>query len=73
MTALIKKKEIERLAKEAFHRRLISGYGDGEYPDRYQIVYEGKPRNFSLSYAYWFLQSLFWNENRFLNNRASHT
>jgi len=73
MTTLIKKKEVERLAREAFHRRLISGYGDGEYPDCYQIVYKGKPRNFSLSYAYWFLHSLFWNENHSSNSKASHT
>lgn len=45
------KHEIEELAAEAFHQHLISGYGDGEYPDEYQIVIEGKPRHFPLEAA----------------------
>ncbi|MBF2003583.1 MAG: hypothetical protein IGS50_15095 [Synechococcales cyanobacterium C42_A2020_086] len=52
------KSEVERLAKQAFYRHLISGYGTGEYPDEYQIVYQGKPRHFSLEYAHRFLQQL---------------
>lgn len=50
--------QVEKLAEEAFHRHLISGYGDGEYPDKYQIVYRGKPRHFSLEYAQAFLEKL---------------
>ena len=42
------KNQIEKLAEEAFHRHLISGYGNGESANEYQIVYEGKPRHFSL-------------------------
>ncbi|MDX2239696.1 MAG: hypothetical protein NW224_03330 [Leptolyngbyaceae cyanobacterium bins.302] len=49
---------IHRLAEDAFHRHLISGHGDGEYADKYQIVYQGKPRHFSLSEAHRFLQNL---------------
>jgi hypothetical protein len=52
------KNEIERLAEEAFHRHLISGYGNGESANEYQIVYEGKPRHFSLEYALYFLRKL---------------
>lgn len=52
------KSEIERLAEQAFHQRLISGYGDGEFPEQYQIVYQGKPRHFPLIHAYLFLDML---------------
>ncbi|MBD1851966.1 hypothetical protein H6F87_18435 [Cyanobacteria bacterium FACHB-502] len=52
------KNEIERLAEEAFHRHLISGYGNGESSNEYQIIYEGKPRHFSLEYARNFLRQL---------------
>lgn len=45
------KHEIEELATAAFHQHLISGYGDGEYPDEYQIVIEGKPRHLPLESA----------------------
>lgn len=45
------KYEVERLATEAFHQHLISGYGDGEYPDEYQLVIEGKPRHYPLEFA----------------------
>jgi len=50
--------EVHRLAEQAFHHHLISGYGDGEYPDKYQILYQGKPRHFSLKEAYYFLNEL---------------
>lgn len=50
--------EVQQLAEKAFHDHLISGYGDGEYPDKYQIVYQGKPRHFSLKEAYYFLDEL---------------
>lgn len=50
--------EVHKLADEAFHRGLISGYGDSEYPNEFQIVLEGKPRHFSLDYARSFLNDL---------------
>lgn len=52
------KTQVEQLATEAFHQHLISGYGDGEYPDEYQIVISGKPRHFPLEYAKSFLLEL---------------
>ncbi len=50
--------EVHRLAERAFHRHLISGYGDSEDPDRFQIVYQGKPKHFPLQQAYAFLLRL---------------
>ena len=50
--------EVHALAESAFHRHLISGHGDSEYPDEYQIVYQGKPKHLSLSGAYTFLTKL---------------
>ncbi|QYO68711.1 hypothetical protein JVX88_28725 [Leptolyngbya sp. 7M] len=50
--------EVEKLAAEAFHQHLISGYGDGESPDEYQIVLQGKPRHYSLEYAHSLLANL---------------
>jgi hypothetical protein len=50
--------EVEKLAAEAFHQHLISGYGDGELPDEYQIVIQGKPRHYSLEYAHSLLANL---------------
>jgi hypothetical protein len=50
--------EVHRLAEGAFHQHLISGYGDSEYPDQFQIVYQGKPKQFPLQQAYMFLQRL---------------
>ena len=52
------KNEVEKLAEEAFHRKLISGYGDGQYSDEYQIVFNGKPRHFPLAEAHSFLDKL---------------
>jgi hypothetical protein len=52
------KDEIHRLAEDAFHQHLISGYGDSEYADKYQIVYQGKPRHLTLRNAYAFLKEL---------------
>ncbi|WP_416666575.1 hypothetical protein [Egbenema bharatensis] len=52
------KQEVEHLAEEAFHKRLISGYGIGEYPHCYQIVYRGKPMHFSLEKTRVFLLNL---------------
>ena len=50
--------EVRQLAKEAFHRKLISGHGDGAETDEYQIVYQGKPRHLPLEQAYFFLMNL---------------
>lgn len=57
-TASLNKKDIEQLAKAAFYQHLISGYGDSEYPDKYQIIYKGKTRHFSLAQARFFLRQL---------------
>lgn len=58
------KQEVEQLAEEAFHHRLISGYGDGEFPNRYQIVYRGKPRHFSFDKTRMFLLNLLQSEQQ---------
>jgi len=50
--------EVHQLAEAAFHRHLISGFGDSEYPDSYQIVYEGKPKHLTLNHARAFLSRL---------------
>jgi hypothetical protein len=50
--------EIRQLAEEAFHRKLISGYGDGADSDEFQILFEGKPRHFPLQEARSFLNEL---------------
>lgn len=55
--------KLHDLAESAFHRHLISGHGDGEYPDKYQIVYQGKPIHLPLEEAYDFLCELI-NEDR---------
>jgi hypothetical protein len=55
--------KVHQLAEEAFHYHLISGHGDGEYPNKYQIVYQGKPRHFSLKQAYVFLDELLMRES----------
>jgi hypothetical protein len=47
--------EVRQLAEEAFHRKLISGYGDGQNEEEYQIVYQGKPRHLPLEQARFFL------------------
>jgi hypothetical protein len=52
------RREVHELAEEAFSKHLISGFGDGQYADEYQLVIEGKPRHFSLEYARSFLKSL---------------
>jgi hypothetical protein len=43
--------EVHQLAEEAFHMKLISGYGDGQNSGEYQIVWEGKPRHLPLEQA----------------------
>ncbi|MFB2967803.1 hypothetical protein ACE1CD_02420 [Aerosakkonema sp. BLCC-F183] len=50
--------EVRELAEEAFHRKLISGYGDGQDSNEYQIVYQGKPKHFPLEKARSLLRNL---------------
>jgi hypothetical protein len=50
--------EVRQLAEEAFHLKLISGYGDGPYSDEYQIVSNGKPKHFPLERARLLLKNL---------------
>lgn len=50
--------EVRKLAEEAFHLKLISGYGDGQYSDEYQIVSNGRPKHFPLERAYILLKNL---------------
>jgi hypothetical protein len=50
--------EVRKLAKQAFHLKLISGYGDGQYSDEFQIVHNGKPKHFPLERARVFLTNL---------------
>ncbi|MBD2776952.1 hypothetical protein [Iningainema tapete] len=57
-TEAVLRNEVEHLAEEAFHRKLISGYGDGPDQNEYQIVFQGKPRHFSLEQARSFLCEL---------------
>ncbi|NMG18782.1 hypothetical protein [Brasilonema bromeliae] len=52
------RKEVQHLAEEAFHHKLISGYGDGPDTNEYQIVFQGKPRHFALEEARSFLCEL---------------
>jgi hypothetical protein len=52
------REEVHQLAENAFHLNLISGYGDGEYSDEYQVVYQGKPRHLPLEKACSFLSNL---------------
>ena len=50
--------EVRQLAKEAFQRKLISGYGDGPNSNEYQIVYQGKPKHLPLESARYLLNDL---------------
>lgn len=50
--------EVRELAEEAFHQKLISGYGDGSNKNEFQIVFKGKPRHLSLEQAHSFLDDL---------------
>ncbi|WP_017318532.1 hypothetical protein [Mastigocladopsis repens] len=60
-TKAVLRKEVQNLAEEAFHHKLISGYGDGPETNEYQIVLQGKPRHFPLEYARSFLRDLLFN------------
>ncbi len=57
-TQAVLRDEVRQLADEAFHRKLISGHGDGEDINQYQIVYQGKPRHIPLEQARFFLINL---------------
>lgn len=57
-TEVVLRNEVQHLAEEAFHHKLISGYGDGPNSNEYQIVFQGKPRQFSLEEARSFLCEL---------------
>jgi len=57
-TKAVLRNEVQHLAEEAFHSKLISGYGDGPNSDEYQIVFQGKPRHFPLEDARHFLCNL---------------
>lgn len=57
-TEAVLRNEVQHLAEEAFHRKLISGYGDGPDNHEYQIVFQGKPRHFALEEARSFLCEL---------------
>ncbi|MBD2448970.1 hypothetical protein H6G76_17775 [Nostoc sp. FACHB-152] len=50
--------EVRQLAEDAFHCKLISGYGDGPDINEFQIVYQGKPRHLPLDQARLFLVNL---------------
>lgn len=50
--------EVRKLAEEAFHRKLISGYGDGQDSNEYQLVCDGKPKHFPLERTYFILSNL---------------
>ncbi|MEG4211796.1 hypothetical protein [Microcoleus sp. S13_B4] len=50
--------KVHHLAEEAFHRKLISGYGDGQNSNEYQIVWNGKPRHLPLERASTILSNL---------------
>ncbi len=52
------REEVKHLAEEAFHHKLISGYGDGPKNDEFQIVCDGKPKHFRLEYARFLLNQL---------------
>jgi hypothetical protein len=52
------KSEVEQLATLAYFRHLISGYGQGEHPDRYQIVIQGRPKHYLLEEAHSVLAQL---------------
>lgn len=65
-TQVVLRNEVQHLAEEAFHHKLISGYGDGPNSNEYQIVFQGKPRHFSLEEARSFLCELLF-DNQVLN------
>ncbi|KAF3890454.1 MULTISPECIES: hypothetical protein [Nostocales] len=67
-TEVVLRNEVQHLAEEAFHHKLISGYGDGPNSNEYQIVFQGKPRHFSLEEARSFLCELLFDIDRSVLN-----
>jgi hypothetical protein len=67
------KQEVEKLASIAYFQHLISGYGNGEDPNSYQIVIQGKPRHYSLEEAYSVLVGLLANRFEFDESPAPAT
>ncbi|KYC41111.1 hypothetical protein WA1_22740 [Scytonema hofmannii PCC 7110] len=67
-TQVVLRNEVQHLAEEAFHHKLISGYGDGPNNNEYQIVFQGKPRHFSLEEARSFLCELLFDSQEVLNS-----
>lgn len=61
-TEAVLRNEVQHLAEQAFHRKLISGYGDGPDHNEYQIVFQGKPRHFTLENARSFLCELLFDQ-----------
>ncbi|HEY9667758.1 MAG TPA: hypothetical protein V6C91_13190 [Coleofasciculaceae cyanobacterium] len=66
--------EVRQLAEEAFHRKLISGYGDGPDSSEFQIVSNGKPKHFPLERAYSLLKSLIASnqDNPYINSQEKY-
>jgi hypothetical protein len=62
-TEAVFRNEVRHLAEEAFHRKLISGYGDGPDSNEFQIVFQGKPRHFTFEEAHSFLADLLFGSN----------
>ena len=50
--------EVRTLAEQAFEKRLVSGYGDGQYSNEYQLVINGKTRHFPLEHAHGILSNI---------------
>lgn len=61
------RENVHELAHFAFQQHLISGYGDGEYPDKYQITYKGKTKHLPLKQAHGFLNGLLRKTDRTLS------
>ena len=57
-TKIALRENVQQLAERAFKNNLISGYGDGQYQEEYQLVLHGKPRHYSLERAYLILRNL---------------
>lgn len=65
-TKTVLRSEVRKLAEEAFHLKLISGYGDGQDSNEYQIVCDGKPKHFPLERARFILKNLI------ISNQENH-
>ncbi len=52
------REQVRQLAEQAFEKHLVSGYGDGQYSNEYQLVINGKPRHFPLEHAHGILSNI---------------